>query len=389
MLTEPDARLKLDSGRLSKRLHRQIAQHHGWIGFDRFMQQALYAPGLGYYSAALPKFGREGDFVTAPLIGDVTAHCLAGQCAEVLSEIGHGDVIEFGAGNGRLAADMLSAMAALGRPPGRYFILETSAALRARQQETIAGQCGQLRERVCWLEQLPEDGFDGVVLANEVLDAMPATRFEIGADGVAVALGVGARGDQFHWSTSTEPLPEHLQNRLAGRGLMPGYRSEIGLRAEAWVRSVGEKINRGVLLLIDYGFPRREFYHAQRRDGTLMCHYRHTAHDDPFFYPGLQDLSVHVDFTAISDAAREAAMEPAGFASQGAFLLSLGALDRLAASQQSGEINQQRSLAMSQQIKKLTLPHEMGELFKVIAFSRNYDRRLSGFSLKDRRGELL
>ena len=388
MLIEPRAEDKLHSSRLSRDIRRRIARRHGWVGFDQFMEQALYAPGLGYYSAGLPKFGAAGDFVTATVMGDVLARCLAGQCVEVLSEIGHGDVLEFGAGSGQLAADLLAAMAALGRLPQRYFILETSAALQARQRETIAARCASLGARVRWLEHLPPDGFDGVVLANEVLDAMPAIRFEIDAQGEALALGVAVAGEGFCWAQPADPLPGPLQERLAEYQLAAGYRSEIGLRAEAWVRSVGEKINTGVMLLVDYGFPRREFYHAERRHGTLMCHYRHFAHDDPFFYPGLQDISVHLDFTAISRAAREVALATAGFASQGAFLLSLGALDMLAECRGGGELNPRESLALSRQIQKLTMPHEMGELFKVIAFSRNYHRPLGGFSMHDRRGRL-
>ena len=383
---ETSAEDQRHSARVSENIRQHIARQHGWIGFDRFMEQALYAPGLGYYSTGLPKFGAPGDFVTAPLMGDLLARCLAGECVAVLSEIGHGDLLEFGAGTGQLAADLLMAMDALGRPPERYFILETSAALRARQRETIASRCGSLGACVHWLEQLPPDPFDGIVLANEVLDAMPAMRFEIGESGEALALGVAVHEGRFHWAKSTRPLPEFLQARLAG--LAEGYRSEIGLRAEAWVRSVGEKINTGVMLLIDYGFPRREFYHPQRRHGTLMCHYRHAAHDDPFFHPGLQDISVHIDFTAISEAAQEVEMTLAGFASQGAFLLSLGMLERLAEYQNCAEMNPQQSLALSREIQKLTMPHEMGELFKVIAFSRNYCRPLDGFSMQDRRGRL-
>ncbi len=395
MLTEPGAEEQRHSARLSANIRRRIARRRGWIGFDAFMEQALYAPGLGYYAAGRPTFGAAGDFITAPLMGGVLAHCLAGQCVEVLSEIGHGDVLEFGAGSGRLAADLLMEMNALGRPPGRYLILETSAALRARQRQTIADHCGALGARVRWLERLP-DGFDGVALANEVLDAMPALRFEIGGGGEALALGVGVTSDgtdtndeRLRWATAAEPLPESLQARLGEYDLGPGYRSEIGLRAEAWVRSLGENINTGVLLLIDYGFPAREFYHPQRRQGTLMCHYRHVAHDDPFFYPGLQDISVHVDFTAIARAAREVALATAGYASQGAFLLSLGALDLLAERRDCGAAGHdarqlRQSLALSRQIQTLTMPHEMGELFKVIAFSRNYPRPLGGFSMQDR-----
>lgn len=393
-LAEPSAEGRRHSHRLSRRLRAHIRRADGWLGFDRFMQQALYAPGLGYYQAGLPKFGARGDFITAPLMGDLTARCLAGQCAQVLAEIGRGDVLEFGAGNGRLAADLLIALEQLGTLPERYLIVETSADLRARQRRTIAALGAPLRERVRWLERLPQDGFDGVALANEVVDAMPAVRFEIDAQGRALALGVttgdgdaGDTGRALRWATAG-PLPDPLQGRVDGAALGAGYRSEMGLQAEAWVRSVGEKINTGVLLIIDYGFPRREFYHPQRRDGTLMCHYRHIAHGDPFFYPGLQDISVHVDFTAIADAARDAALKLAGFASQGAFLLSLGILDMPAQSRQHGAQEPRRALAVTRELGRLTLPHEMGELFKVIAFTRHYDRPLRGFALKDRRAAL-
>lgn len=396
MLAEPTAEGRRHSRRLSRRLRAHIRRAGGWLGFDRFMQEALYAPGLGYYQAGLPKFGARGDFITAPLMGDLTARCLAGQCAQVLADIGRGDVLEFGAGNGRLAADLLTALEQLGTLPERYLIVETGADLRARQRRTIAALGAPLRERVHWLERLPQDGFDGVALATEVVDAMPAVRFEIDAQGRALALGVatdagagdaGDTGQALRWATAG-PLPEPLQRRVDGAALGAGYRGEMGLQAEAWVRSVGEKLNTGVLLIIDYGFPRREFYHPQRRDGTLMCHYRHIAHGDPFFYPGLQDISVHVDFTAIADAAGDAALKLAGFASQGAFLLSLGILDMPAQSWQHGAHGQRRALAMTRELGRLTLPHEMGELFKVIAFTRRYDRPLRGFALKDRRAAL-
>lgn len=400
-LKEPAAEAQLHSKQLSEHLRRYIAEHNGWIGFDQFMQQALYAPGLGYYSAEVPKFGADGDFITAPLMGDVTARCLAKQCVEVLAEIGRGDILEFGAGTGQLAADILLEMEALGQLPTRYLVVETSAQLKARQRETITTLCPALCERVEWLEQLPtrsddtrSDGnqFNGIIIANEVLDAMPSLRFEMDANGQALALGVSMDENdtehEFRWSLSTEPLPKPLQARLADYALESGYQSEIGLRGEAWVRSLGDILDRGVVLLIDYGFPRREFYHAERRGGTLMCHYQHVAHDNPFFYPGLQDISVHIDFTAIAQAAQDAELQLAGYTTQGAFLLSLGALNLLA-EQQTQTSDKNLSLLLSKQIQTLTMPYEMGELFKVIAFSRNYEQPLSGFSMKDRSNSLV
>ncbi|MGR3913698.1 MAG: SAM-dependent methyltransferase, partial [Gammaproteobacteria bacterium] len=497
---EPGAAAKAHSAKLCARIRRQLAREGGWMCFARFMAEALYAPKLGYYAAGRAHFGARGDFVTAPQLGGVTAHCLAAQCAEALAEIGGGDVLEFGAGSGQLAADMLTAMDALGAAPRRYCIIETSAALRARQRGTIArsGHAGRVR----WLARPPR-AFDGVAFANEVLDAMPAMRFEVDARGRAMALGVGVDdAGRFAWARGAE-LPARLQRRLGlggvdggggeggeidesgesgvigkvgatgefraageiggsgnageignvgaagetgkgdgsgesgaigkvgaarksrvvgegdgvgeiggsggvgdggkigeignagetsesrviGSALGQGYRSEIGLRGEEWVRDVGARIRRGVLLLLDYGFPRREFYHAERRDGTLMCHYRHIAHADPFFYPGLQDISAHIDFTAISAAACAAGLTPAGFASQGAFLLSLGALDVLGRAQREAA-DAREQIARAREVQTLVMPQEMGELFKVTAFTRNYAPELRGFSLHDRRGRL-
>ena len=382
MLAEPNFEARQHSARLVAHIRDCIAAANGCIGFDEFMELALHAPALGYYAAGATKFGAHGDFVTAPLLGDVLGRCLARQCGEILREIGGGDVLEFGAGDGKLAADLLTAMASAECLPTRYLILETSAELRDRQRKTIAELPADLAARAAWLSALPED-FCGVAFANEVLDAMPALRFEVDDAGVAWQIGV-AYDDEFRWQKSL-PLADDLQARLKPHNLPPGYRSEINLRAEAWLREVAVCIKTGVLLLIDYGFPRREFFHAERRHGTLMCHYRHAAHDDPFRYPGLQDISVHLDFSALSEAANDAKMLTVGYASQGAFLLSLGALDCIEVTDAATNKN---AIARSQQIQKLTMPHEMGELYKVIAFAKNYPQPLSGFSLKDRRAAL-
>ena len=397
MLPEPDIDAKRQSQRLCRDIRRRIAAS-GRIGFDKFMELALFAP-CGYYNNTARKFGRGGDFITAPLMGAVLAKCLARQCAEVLAQFRGGDVMEFGAGDGHLAVEILRAMDLQNCPPDRYFILDTAAVLRARQQEKIATLDRDLRARVKWLDRLPDE-FNGVILGNEVLDAMPAIRFEMDASGNARALDVvddmpETGGDDapqqhgFAWGTGA-PLPASLQTRLAKFELPCGYRSEMGLQAEAWMRAVGEIVNRGVILLIDYGFPRREFYHPQRNAGTLMCHYRHRAHDDPFFYPGLQDISVHIDFTAITQAAHEVGLSLAGYTSQAAFLLSLGALDALAELAELAELDggQTANHAVAAEIKKLTLPHEMGELFKVIAFAKNYAAPLRGFAITDRRAAL-
>jgi len=301
-----------------------------------------------------------------------------------------------------MAVDILAALARAEALPARYFLLETSAELRDRQRRAVAALPVAVRARVRWLDALPAE-FTGVVLAVEALDAMPVARFEIAGDGRALALGVTAGdgeghrdgGDghcdcdgaaSFRWSTAA-PLPAALQQRLtvtaAGEKLPPGYRGEINLRAEAWTRAAGGILRRGALIILDYGFPRREFYHPQRRDGTLMCHYRHRAHADPFFHPGLQDITAHIDFTAIAEAARAVGLSVAGFTSQSAFLLSLGALDMLDGDGGDGDAD-----ARAGELRRLTMPHEMGEIFKAAAFTRGCAGPLGGFEMRDRRAAL-
>ena len=381
MLPEPGDSDKAQSAQLCARI--KTRARRGALGFDEFMQAALYAPKLGYYASGRARFDAHGDFVTAPQLGNVTARCLAVQCAEVFNEIGDGDVLEFGAGSGQLAADMLTALDDLNARPRNYCIVETSAALRARQIDTIARH--GLRGRVRWLARAPEK-FCGFAFANEVLDALPVCRFEMNAHGCAHELNVGLDdNDRFVW-TRGDLLPARLQKRFHECNLAEGYRGEIGLHGEEWVADLCARLRRGVILFLDYGFPRREFYHHDRVDGTLMCHYRHRAHSDPFFYPGLQDISAHVDFTAVTEAALRAKVTPAGFASQGAFLLSLGALDVLAEMMKSVDVK--KRVALSREVQTLTMPQEMGELFKVIAFSRNCPATLRGFALRDRRESL-
>jgi SAM-dependent MidA family methyltransferase len=386
MLPAPAPELASHSALLVEQIRLEIDRCGGWIGFERYMEMALYAPGLGYYSGGLEKFGPRGDFVTAPMLGPAFAACIGRQCAEVIDALGGGSVLEFGAGNGQLAAEVLLAMKQQGCEPDRYLIVETSAELGARQKDTLEQSAGTLADCVEWLDSLPERGVRGVVLANEVLDAMPVLRFVIDGQGQAVELGVTSNGTNFELVPASQPLPPDLQNRLQPYRLPPGYSSEIGRQAEAWTRSVADHLEAGIMLLIDYGFPQREYYHRDRKQGTLMCHYRHHAHDDSFLYPGLQDMTAHVDFSGVWHVAREAGLELAGYCSQGAFLLSLGVLDELQAVQQSGDTA--AALAVSQQIKKLTLPHEMGELFKVIGLGREFESPLSGFAMADHRHKL-
>lgn len=383
-LPPPSAEALEHSQRLQALVIDEIANNGGHIGFDRFMELALYAPGLGYYSAGSLKFGEAGDFVTAPELSRLFSRCLANQCAEVLEKSG-GDILEFGAGSGVMAADILAELEQLGCSPDHYYILELSADLRQRQQQTIRDKVPQLADRVGWLDRLPETGFCGVVLANEVLDAMPVHRFRI-HDGEPHELHVVWDGKAFELQQG--PADAALYGRIKQLQetftLDEGYSSEINLRAEEWVRSLGDFLKQGVALLIDYGFPRHEFYHPQRNEGTLMCHYRHRAHDNALQWVGLQDITTHVDFTAIGEAALDAGLEVRGYTNQAAFLIANGLTELL--EQAEGDMKQH--LTLSAQVKRLTMPSEMGELFKVMALGRGWEGGLKGFSLRDDRVSL-
>ncbi len=379
-LPEPDAEERLLSGRLAEVIRRAIEAHGGAIDFSRFMAAALYTPGLGYYSGGRQKFGQRGDFVTAPELGGVFARLLARPCNDVLATIPGGDVLEAGAGSGRLAAGLLAELEHLGRLPGRYYILDVSGELRARQAEQISRAVPHLAGRVQWLNDFPEH-FRGVVVANELLDALPVERFRVTRDGIR-QLQVGVKDGAFVWRQ--RPADDGITARVTPLNLPEGYESEIGLAAEAWVRSLAGKMDAGVALLIDYGFPRAEFYHPQRSGGTLMCHYRQRAHPDPLILPGLQDITTHVDFTAIAQAGREAGLDLLGYTSQAAFLIGGGLEDLMA----DPAMPDAARLKLANEINRLTSPAEMGELFKVMALGRGVGGPLRGFQLQDRRGRL-
>lgn len=360
----------------------QIDAHGGAISFARFMELALYAPQLGYYSAGRHQFGIAGDFVTAPELGPVFAQCLARQCAQILAQLGTGDILEAGAGSGALAADLLLELERLDQLPRNYSILEISTSLRARQQTMLAGKVPHLLERVRWLDRLPAAGWRGIVLGNELLDAMPVERFRVHRE-TPRSLLVGWEGNRFVWRELAANTA--VSERVAALQLTQDYVSEIGFAAEGWVRSVADILEQGVLLLIDYGFPRSEFYHPQRAAGTLMCHYRHRAHGDPLVRVGLQDITAHVDFSAIARAGTETGLELLGYNSQAMFLLGCG-MQEIAA---GIDPNDARAyLQFTNAVKKLTLPQEMGELFKVIALGRAIRIPLAGFRLQDRRDRL-
>ncbi len=390
-LPAPDPHALAHSHRLVDHIRAEIAAAGGWISFARYMELALYAPGLGYYAAGAAKLGPAGDFVTAPELTPLFGRTLARTAAAVLEATG-GDVLELGAGSGRLARDLLGELTRLERPPGRYFILEVSPDLRERQRATLA-EAG-LADRVEWLDTLP-DSFTGLVLGNEVLDALPAHLLHWTAAGV-MERGV-VRAD-----SPSRPLPqaEEAPHRLAwaDRPLATGpladlaaglpvagdYLSEACPAAAALVASLGARLARGALLFLDYGFPRAEYYHPQRAMGTVRVHYRHHSLDDPFFLPGLADITAHVDFSLVARAGEAAGLELLGYLGQAQFLLDAGLLDLML----ELEPMTPAYLREASAVQKLVQPSEMGELFKAMVLGRGLESGLPGFRKGDRRGAL-
>jgi SAM-dependent MidA family methyltransferase len=376
------------SERLNSMIRDALQRAGGWLNFERFMELALYAPGLGYYSAGAHKLGAGGDFTTAPEISPFFSRCLANQCAAVLSELRTGDILELGAGSGVMAADMLLQLQALDALPERYCILEVSADLRARQRLLLQARVPHLFHKLHWLDELPID-FVGIMVANEVLDALPVQRFRI-AQGLVQALGVAGDDQHFYWQAqpADEQLKQVVQGISANTGqrFAEGYCSEVNLRLTPWIHSLATCLQRGALLFIDYGLPQAQYYNAERAQGTLACFFQHRMHDNPFTHIGLQDITAWVDFTAVAEAGLQAGLELRGFATQAHFLLGAG-LDRLA-SESADSLTDTQRWQRSQQIQKLTLPTEMGESFKVMAFGKKCDAQLSGFAFRDLRDRL-
>ncbi len=381
VLPAPPPEARAVSERLARLIADEIAAGGGWLSFARYMELALYAPGLGYYMAGARKLGRDGDFVTAPEISRLFGRSVARQI-EQLGRLGLDEILEIGAGSGALAADLLIELEQRGLPLRRYLILEVSADLRDRSRDTIAARAPHLIERVAWLNRLPPR-FAGIVLGNEVLDAMPVNVLERETHGI-VELGVAAEASSFRWAA--RPLAGPLA-ALADPACfpLPSYRTEFQLAARAFVASLAGVFERGVALFFDYGFPRHEYYHPQRARGTLMCHYRHRAHDDPFFLPGLQDITSHIDFSAIARAGQDAGLELLGYTNQAQFLVNCGITDILA---ETPAENATAYAPLAAQANKLLSPAEMGELFKVIAFGRGIAPGLLGFARGDRRHTL-
>jgi SAM-dependent MidA family methyltransferase len=388
-LPAPDAVALAQSAALIRHISSAIAQAGGWIGFNRFMELALYTPGLGYYSGGAHKFGEAGDFVTAPGLTSSFGQTLAAQARQILT-LSAPAIIEVGAGSGSLAADLLSELELQTALPDSYGILELSGELRARQQETLARRVPHLSHRVYWLERLPEH-FDGLVVANELLDAMPV-HLVLWRDGERceeiLERGVSVDGEgEFSWiDRPASGLLLQRARELATECKIPvGYLSEVNLAAPAWAAEWARVLGRGALLLVDYGFPQHEYYHPQRDAGTLMCHYRHHSHAEPFYLPGLQDITAHVDFTAIAAAGCAAGLDFLGFTTQCSFLLNCGLPEVLARTPCDNAL---RYLPLAQAAQKLISPAEMGELFKVIALGKGIDETLLGFSRGDRSATL-
>lgn len=411
-LPAPSAEAAAASAALTALIAREI-KTQGWISFARYMELALYAPGLGYYAGGAHKFGDApsgGDFVTAPELTPLFGQALARQVAQVLTAA-KPYVIEAGAGSGRLAADLLLALDALGCAPEHYAILELSGELRARQAATLARHAPQFLARVTWLDALPEK-FSGCLIGNEVLDAMPTHAVRWDETGL-FERGVALAGNQL---VSVErPADAALLEAADSLGVQAPYRGEISLAARTWVAELARRLETGAMILIDYGLPRRELYHPQRDGGTVRCHYRHRVHDDPFWYPGLSDITSHVDFTAVADAGFDAGLSVLGYTSQAQFLINCGMGELLqqklgadkttalqggratnallavadgdtaanASGTQSSE-QAQANLRAQGAVSVLLSPNEMGELFKVILLGRGMPQPLLGFTRGDR-----
>jgi SAM-dependent MidA family methyltransferase len=382
-LPAADAASAAHSNRVADHIRELIANAGGAISFAEYMHHALYAPGLGYYSAGATKFGEAGDFVTAPEISPVFAGVVARQCAEVFASLDRPSLLEVGGGSGRLACDLLKRLRELDALPESCEILEVSADLRERQYALLESEVPDLIERVSWLDRFPES-LSGVIIANEVIDALPVERFAIRAEGIS-QLCVTSGGDSF--SIAERAAPELLIaavegiERDLGEPLPEGYVSDVCLAAPAWIADLGRSLERGVAFLFDYGVGRREYYARDRSGGWLRCHFRHHAHNNALILPGVQDLTAWVDFSAVATAASDNGLDVAGYVTQAQFLIGGGLDNELAG---FGELPIDAQLKLSGQVKLLTLPGEMGENFKCIGLSRGSVTRPTAFKLADR-----
>jgi len=381
-LPAPDADGRAHSERVSDHIRALIEDAGGAIPFVEYMQQALYGSGLGYYRAGTEKFGAAGDFVTAPEVSPLFSHVLGNQVAETLTTSGGDTVLELGAGSGRLALDLLRRLRELDSLPDRYLVLEVSGELAARQRALLATET-ELAARVDWIERLPASPMHGIVLANEVADALPVECF-VQTDSGILRRGVTWQEDGFAWCDlpAEAAMQSRVENLATRYQWTPPYFSEYCPSLGGWIETLAGILGRGLLLMFDYGLPEREYYHPDRAMGTLMCHYRHIAHEDPFLWPGLNDITAWVDFTALAAAGRSAGLEVTGYTTQAHFLLAGGIGDAIDQARDERE-----QLRLAGEIKRLTLPSEMGEAFKAIALARDCPLP-SGFAFRNMAGHL-
>lgn len=386
-LPAPDADSAAHSHKVALHIRQRIAAAGGDIGFGEYMQLALYASGLGYYVAGARKFGADGDFVTAPEISVLFGRILADQVAGVLGQVSAGQVLEIGAGTGALAVTMLRRLSELGCLPEKYLILEISADLQERQQQRLQEEIPDFVSRVAWLDRFPQQ-FCGAMIANEVIDALPVERFRC-SDGNYQQCTVRHVDGRFTWGAlpATDKLADAIRKveQDIDRTLEDGYVSELALAVPPWLAELQQCLQSGFIFLFDYGVSRREYYAEDRNSGWLRCHYRHRAHDDPFIYPGIQDLTAWVDFTAVADAAAQNGLRLAGYVSQAQFLLGGGLQESL---EGFTELSIERQARISREVKMLTLPGEMGENFKCMGLSKGNIVTPGAFSRADRRHAL-
>lgn len=393
---EPTAEILAHSEQLRHKIQQAIGTNKGRISFADYMNLALYAPQLGYYSAGLKKFGRQGDFITAPEISPLFSRCLALQCLQIMQQTQYTTLLEVGAGSGIMAIDIMLELQRHKQLPEQYLILELSAELRDRQQQAIKAKLPHLYERFQWLDSLPEKPFSGIVLANELLDAMPVHMIKLAQDTIYERYVALDDNNNFIWQDELCNNPSLLEKAENIRQLQQDlshlndktdadYISEVNLYADDWIRSIADILENGAVLLVDYGYSAREYYHPQRSMGTLMCHYQHHRHDDPFYLPGIQDITAHVNFTSIAQAAHQAGFNIDGYTTQAHFLMA-GGLVELTRDLDPDDVIHFSETA--RQIKMLTLPEEMGELFKVILLTKGKTLSLPAFLMQDFRQRL-
>lgn len=387
-LPDPGPEETVISARLLARICEEVHAADGFLPFDRFMELALYAPGLGYYVAGAHKFGREGDFVTAPELSPLFGTCLARQCAAVLEAGGEG-IIEFGGGSGRLALSVMQALYDSGRHDFRYAIVELSPELRARQRDLVAHEAPELLKHLEWWQGPPATPWHATVLANEILDAIPVSCFSL-EEGFILERGVGVEAaGGLVWRRRAAPVAlasaVEAALPLAPADYPPDWASEIALRLPAFMADLSRFVTRGAVVLADYGYPQAEFYHPDRAQGTLQCYYRHRVHADPLWMPGIQDITAAVDFTAVAEAAHDAGWTIAGFAEQAQYLMACGITELLAARMQASPEESERT---ARAVKRLLLPQEMGTRVKIMTLTRDYAGAVPGYDLRDARHRL-